>query len=192
MIAHVPVAHGASHGLKGMKKSKRTKKEGSKAPKMVDAASARMADSSTAYTYQRMATDFLTEIDNIANEEVEDLDEFYETRIAAFSTDDVVWDIDTGARKFQVEGKEPVRGLWDNFAGRQFAFHRWSHFAVNEVSGGGIEVALRYHLVGLEAEGNYNDIFGVIKVNYDEDDLVDYVFVQRLHAIDRGYAPSME
>jgi hypothetical protein len=137
-----------------------------------------------------MASDYLTEIDNIANEGLEDLDEFYETHIAAFQTDDVVWDIDAGARKYQLEGKEPVRGLWSNFASRQFAFHQWSHFAVNEVSEGNIEIALRYHGVALEAEGNYLDIFGVIKVHYNYEDLIDYVFVQRFHTIDRGYAPS--
>jgi hypothetical protein len=137
--------------------------------------------------YQRMANSYLTEIDNIANEVIEDLDEFYESRIAAFQTDDVVWDIDAGARKFQLEGNEAVRGLFSSFATRKFAFHQWSHHEVNEIPGK-TEVALRYHGVILESEGNYLDIFGVIKVHYNGDEMIDFVFVQRFNTIDRVYA----
>lgn len=144
-------------------------------------------DAASIIMYQRMANSYLTEVDNIANEVIEDLDEFYESRIAAFQTDDVVWDIDAGARKFQLEGKEAVRGLFSSFATRKFSFHQWSHHEVNEIPGK-TEVALKYHGVILESEGNYLDLFGVIKVYYNGDDMIDYVFVQRSYTIDRGYA----
>jgi hypothetical protein len=90
--------------------------------------------------------------------------------------------------KFQLEGKEAVGGLFSDFSTRKFAFHQWSHYEINERSTGKIEAALRYHSIVSEAEqGNYLDIFGVVKVHYNEDDLIDYVFVQRFHTINRGY-----
>ena len=153
------------------------------------------ATSTTGYKYQRMANAFLTAVDDIASAQPDDVDAFYQKNVVAYSTDDVLWDIDAGTRQFQLEGTEAVRGLFESFSTRRFAFHQWSHYEVDDAcddgsggGSGGVTVALRYHGVILEAEGNYQDIFGVIRVRYNADDLVEYVFVQRFHTIDRGYS----
>ncbi|CAB9528377.1 expressed unknown protein [Seminavis robusta] len=147
-----------------------------------------LADSETAYKYQLLATVLLTEVDNIANEDVADPLQFYMERIVPSSTEDVVWDIDAGARQFSLNGTDAVGGLWVNFATRRFSFHQLSHFEVYEDSEtDGILVAFRYHGVVLEETGNYLDIFGVVREHFNSDDLIDNVFVQRFYTIDRGY-----
>lgn len=170
---------------KGGSSSKSAKKMKRK-PKMPEEMTVENASDKDGYVYQRKADAFLTEIDNMANENPDDVGAFYEHRVAAFQTDDIIWDIDAGARKFQLEGKEAVGGLFSSFSTRKFSFHQWSHYEINELSTGKMEAACRYHGVVLEAEGNYQDIFGVVKVHFNTDNMIDFVFVQRFHTIDRG------
>ena len=115
-----------------------------------------------------------------------DVDEFYEDRVASLSTNNVVWDIDAGARKFQLKGKEAVRGLWASFSTREFSFHQWSHYEVDDCFER-VQVSLRY--AGLVREdGSMNqDIFGVARVHFNSRDKIDYVFVQRFQRLDRPY-----
>ena len=126
------------------------------------------------------------QVDNIGNEADVDVDKFYEDRVASLSTNNVVWDIDAGARKFKLEGKEAVRGLWNSFSTREFAFHQWSHFEVDECFER-VQVALRYHGVIREDAGANQDIFGIIRVHFNRRDKIDYVFVQRFQTLDRPY-----
>lgn len=50
-----------------------------------------------------------------------------------------------------------------------------------------VEAACRYHGVVREDGGIYQDIFGVIRVTYNKYDMIDNVFVQRFHTINRPY-----
>lgn len=151
----------------------------------------KIADSETAYYYQRMANTMLTGVDDIANtgfEDTEELGAFFQARVADVSTPDVIWDIDAGTRQFQLEGIENVKPLWvDSFSTREFAFHQWSHWEVCLSGKSVVEAACRYHGVVREYGGTYQDIFGVIVVKFNAEDLIDYAFVQRFNTIDRPY-----
>jgi hypothetical protein len=176
-----------SSNAKSSSKVSTTKASTSKRSEQNDTVVCKIANSDDGYYYQRMANAMLTGVDDIASV-AEDADVFFETHVAAVSTPDVVWDIDAGSRKFQLEGIDNVKPLWVNsFASREFAFHQWSHWEICTSAGGTAEAAFRYHGVVREDGGPYQDIFGVIVVHFDRDDLIEYVFVQRLKTINRPY-----
>lgn len=168
-----------------MKMSKETRSQSK--PSSSEEEECVIADSQTGYYYTLLSNQYLTYVDIFANDVEEGNEiEYYTDNVAPLQSTGVVWSINAGTRVTTLEGTDEVQGLFTNFATREFSFHQWSHFEVC-VPGESHVVSLRYHGVAREDQGNNQDIFGVVRVTFDEDDLVDHVFVSRFETIDRGY-----
>lgn len=163
------------------------RKKYSKKPSRSGDVTCKMADSKAAYYYQRMATAYATEIDNVANENPEDLSAWYKDNVEVFNAKDVKWEIIVPGTSFPFAGNEELFGFFTFLVGRRFSFNQWSNFEVNVCDDYTVKVNFLYASVVLEAEGNYIDYFGEMEVAYDHYDKVSYLRATRTYAIDRGY-----
>lgn len=144
--------------------------------------------SRTAYKYQQLAQDYLTNVDDIATV-ADDAEDWYEEVVAPFQTKSVKWKIVAGDRISNVEGKEAVGNIFRSLSTREFAFHQWSHWEVCEASNDDIVVKCRYHGVVREDGAGNQDIFGTILVRFktrrSRKGLITEVDVERFETIDR-------
>lgn len=144
-----------------------------------------------AYKYHRIASDYVTNVDDIAVL-ADDPDEWYQSRIDPMQSNGIKWDIVAGPRVVVANGTDEVRSLWKNFSERSFAFHQWSHFSSCTKPNGDLQIDFRYHATVREREdANIQDAFGsavvVVKTAGDRADLITEVSVLRSETLERPY-----
>jgi hypothetical protein len=148
--------------------------------------SPKLADSETAYKYQYLTDSFFVEVDNIVNEKPTDVDAFYFSRIAPRIASDAVWSIDTPLVKDEFVGIEEILIFWQRLATRDFSNHNWSFYTVTNI-GKDVQVEFRYHgIVRSTSTSPFQDIFGIVRVIFNDHDLISDAYVSRSYTIDRG------
>lgn len=154
-----------------------------------------MESAQDAYKYRDIVLEYLRNVDDIAVE-ADDPTEWYNEYIQPLESGGIAWNIDAGPRIEVIKGTDAVRGLWESFGDREFAYHTWSNFVECTKPNGDAVVALRYHGVTREGgSGDHSgneDIFGHVEITIktdegdDREDLITEVYAKRSETLPHG------